>query len=480
VRAAVVTGLACLLLVAACSSTPPAPAPAPESARDLAAKVTADAMFGHLEKLADAAASAGNDRADGTRGYDASVDYVVGVLRDKGFDVQTAEFERLAMSSPGRPTLVVAGRSLPVDQASLLATTPPGGLSAVSLRPQRPSGCVAADYGSSDVRGAFAIVDDKGCSIVDKQDAAVGRGAVGLLVVSDPGANGSPAGLFTPGYYQKLTSPVAVIGVDADAQLRRTSAPVRLTLDAKSVVVKSRNVLAQTKTGNPHNVVVAGAHLDSSPRSPGINDDGSGVAALLATAVQLGSSPSVTNAVRFAFWGAEDAGLQGSTKYVQSLARGALDDIALYLNFDVLGSTNAGYFTYDGDQSGQPNPDIPAASVPAGSAGVERTLAGYLNLAGVRPADLPLSRATDSNPFLEAGIPIGGVTTGASQRKTATQARLWGGRAGMPFDPNYHARGDTIANVDHAALAITGPAVAFAIGTYAHSTEGPNGVPARG
>jgi Zn-dependent M28 family amino/carboxypeptidase len=255
---------------------------------------------------------------------------------------------------------------------------------------------------------------------------------------------------------------------------------VRLTLDAKTVVVKSRNVLAQTKTGNPHNVVVAGAHLDSSPRSPGINDDGSGVAALLETAVQLGSSPSVTNAVRFAFWGAEEAGLQGSTKYVQSLNRGALDDIALYLNFDVLGSTNAGYFTYDGDQSGQPNPDIPAASVPAGSAGVERTLAGYLNLAGVRPADLPLSRATDSNPFLEAGIPIGGVTTGASQRKTTTQARLWGGRAGMPFDPNYHARGDTMANVDHAALAITGPAVAFAIGTYAHSTEGPNGVPARG
>jgi hypothetical protein len=474
-------GLAGLLLVAACSSAPlPAGAPPADPAHELSGKVTADGMYGHLEKLADTAAANGNDRADGTPGFDAGVDYVAGVLRDKGFDVQTPEFERLVMTSPGRPTLVAAGRSFAIDQASPLATTPPGGLSAVSLRPQRPSGCSAADYGAVDVKGAIAVVDDKGCSVVDKQNVAVGKGAVGVLVVSDPGANGSPAGLFTPGYYQKLTSPVAVIDSGADAQLRRTSAPVRLTLDAKSGLVKSRNVLAQTRTGDSHNVVVVGAHLDSMPGSPGLNDDGTGVAAVLETAVQLGSSPPITNAVRFAFWGAEEEGLQGSSKYVASLDRAALDDIALYLNFDMLGSTNAGYFTYDGDQSGQPNPNIPAASVPPGSAGVERTLAGYLNLAGVRPADQPLSQASDYSPFLAAGIPIGGVTTGAAQRKTATQARLWGGRAGAPFDPNYHGPGDTIANVDRATLAITGPAVAFAVGTYARSTQGPNGVPARG
>ena len=101
----------------------------------------------------------------------------------------------------------------------------------------------------------------------------------------------------------------------------------------------------------------------------------------------------------------------------------------------MLGSPNAGYFTYDGDQSGQPNPDIPAQAVPAGSAGVERTLAGYLNLAGVRPADMPLSRIADYAPFLAAGVPIGGLTTGWSQRKTEVQARLWGGNAGVAFDP---------------------------------------------
>lgn len=472
--------LLCLLLVAACSSAPQVQAPPTDPARDLSGKVTADGMYGHLEKLSDIATSNGNSRADGTPGYEASVDYVAGVLRDKGFDVQTPEFERLVVNSPGKPTLVAAGRSFAVDQASLLVTTAPGGLSALTLRPQKPAGCTAGDYGSVQVRGAIAVVDDKGCSVVNKQNVAVGKGAVGVLVVSEPGSNGSPRGLFTPGYYQRLTSPVAVIDGAADAQLRRTSSPVRLTLNARGAVVKSRNVLAQTTTGDPHHVIVAGAQLDSAPDSPGLNDAGTGVAAVLETAVQLGGSPSVTNAVRFAFWGSAATGLQGSSKYVAGLSRGDLDDIALYLNFDALGSPNAGYFTDDGDQSGQPNPDVPAASVPPGSAGIERTLAGYLNLAGVRPADMPLGRASDYSVFLSAGIPIGGITTGGFQRKSATQARLWGGRAGVPFDPNGGLPGDTIANVDRATLSITGPAVAFAVGTYAHSTDGPNGVPARG
>ncbi len=240
-----------------------------------------------------------------------------------------------------------------------------------------------------------------------------------------------------------------------------------MTLDAKGATVASRSVVAQTKTGATDNVIVAGAHLDSAPASPGINDNATGAAAVLETAVQLGSSPQVTNAVRFAFWGGHEAGLAGATKYVQSLGPGGLKDVAMYLDFDRLGSPNAGFFTYDGDQSGQPNPAIPVASVPTGSAGIERTLAGYLNLAGVRPADTPLGGASDYGPFLSAGIPIGGLTTGSTQTKSAVQQRLWGGETGIPFDMNYRSARDGIDNVDRRALSITGPAVAFAVGTYA-------------
>ena len=100
-------------------------------------------------------------------------------------------------------------------------------MSAVTLRPQKPAGCAAADYGTKRMTGAIAVVDDTGCSVVDKQNTAVAKGAVGLLVVSNPGATGSPKGLFTPGYYRGLKVPVGVIGADADAALRRTDAPVR-------------------------------------------------------------------------------------------------------------------------------------------------------------------------------------------------------------------------------------------------------------
>ena len=216
---------------------------------------------------------------------------------------------------------------------------------------------------------------------------------------------------------------------------------------------------------------MAGANLDSAPRSPGINDNGTGVAALLSIADALGSAPTGGNAVRFAFWGSESLGAAG--KYLAGLDGGQLDDIAAYLDADMLGSQNAGFFTYDGDQSAAAN------EAPEGSAGIERTLAGYLNLAGVRPADIPLDNAGDYGPFLAAGVPVGGLTTGSTQLKSAVQARLWGGRAGAAFDPNHGTARDDIENVDHRALSITGPALAFAIGTYAHSIEGVNGVPAR-
>lgn len=457
-------------LVAACSSPPSPPA---DPAADLAAKVTVDALYTHLEALQDIAEQNGGHRAQGGPGYDASVDYVVNLLRDKGFDVQTPEFERYGGTRGGQPWLTVNGRGHPVDKASLLIDTGPGGVTGVTLRPVRPAGCSAGDYGRTDVRRAIVVVDDTGCSVVAKQNIAVGKGAVGVLVVTAGG--GSPAGLFTPGYYRELTVPVGIIGAEANAALRRTSAPVRLRLDGSPIMAKSRNVLAQTKTGDARNVVMVGAHLDSVGGGPGINDNGTGVAAVLETALQLGASPQTANAVRFAFWGSEEIGLEGSRAYLRGLDAEHLDDIAVYLNYDMLGSPNAGYFTYDGDQSAATTP----VSVPEGSAGVERLIAAYLNQAGVRPADMPLSNTTDYHPFMAAGVPFGGATTGGAQLKSEVQARLWGGRAGTAFDPNYHTRLDTVDNVDRRALGIMGPGVAFAVGTYAHSTDGVNGVPPR-
>lgn len=461
-----------------CSAGPPPPAPA--LGPELADRVSVDGVYGHLLELQRIADANDDNRADGSPGFEASVEYVAQLLRDKGFDVQTPEFERLSGSRGGDPVLTVAGRQYRVEQVSLLLTTPPGGLRALSFRPGKSAGCARADYAGVSVKRAVAVVDDSGCSIVDKQNIALAEGAVGLLVVSKASpANpvGAPPGLFTPGYYSNLTVPVGVIDPTADAALRRTNAPVTLVLDNEPVMTRSRNVIAQTRSGDTQNVITVGANLDSVRSGPGINDNGSGVAAALETALQLGARPDAANAVRFAFWGSAEISTDGSSNYVRSLSNEQLDDIALYLNVDMIASPNAGYFTADGDQSGQTGAE--PVAVPEGSAGIERQLAGHLNLTGVRPADMALGRNTDYAPFLAAGIPVGGLTTGSSQRKTEVQERLWGGRAGVPFDPNYHTARDTIDNVDRHALGIMAATLAFAVGSYAQSIEGVNGVPRR-
>jgi len=465
------------VLVAGCSSTrPERPGVAPDLGHALAGKVTADAMFTHLRALQAVADANKGNRAEGTPGFDASVDYVAKALRSRGFDVSTPQFERLYAGSQGNPALTVGGRSYSVDQASLLVRTPPGGLTGQPLRPTQPAGCAASDYPSDVPKGAIAVVDDSHCSVVDKQNSAVAKGAVALIVISEPNGQGAPPTLFTPGYYNQLTVPVAVVGGNAAAALGRSTAPVRLVLDAENTKITSRNVLAQTKTGAPHEVVMVGTHLDSPRDSPGINNGGSGVAALLETALQLGPLAPVTNAVRFVFWGAEENGLNGAMDYVFGLDRDQLNDIALYLNFDMLGSPNAGFFTDDGDQSGPPGPGVASGDVPEGSAGIERTLAGYLNLAGKRPADMPLNTRVDYHPFLVAGVPIGGINTGATQTKTTVQARLWGGQSGVAFDPNYGGARDTVGAINREALAVMGSGVGFAVGYYAQSIGGVNGV----
>ena len=166
---------------------------------------------------------------------------------------------------------------------------------------------------------------------------------------------------------------------------------------------------------------MAGAHLDSVPAGPGINDNGSGSAAQLETALRLGSAPPVTNAVRFAFWGAEEAGLVGPPPTSAGSADAAAD-IALYLNTDMIGSPNAGYFAYDGDNSDGAGAG-PGRRARRHRAGADRGAGGD----GVRRGT-DFDGRSDYGPFVEAGIPSGGLFTGAEEIKTPDQAAL--GRAG--------------------------------------------------
>jgi Zn-dependent M28 family amino/carboxypeptidase len=434
-------------------------------------------MMAHLSKLQEIADANGGNRAIGTPGYEASVDYVADALRSKGFDVTTSEFSlRFPFADP--PEVSVGGAKVEAKPLEYTVGTPPQGVSGplLSARVDDSPGCTASDYDGLPVVGAVVLVDRGRCPFGEKQVAAAERGAVGLIVANNSDGDQSGA---TLGEQTRVTIPVVIVSKADGARLRAQTAPATIKLNAGVRIEKTRNVLAQTKTGSIQNVVMVGAHLDSVPAGPGINDNGSGVAAVLETALQMGSAPAVHNAVRFAFWGAEEIGLLGSANYVQSLTVDELKDIALYLNVDMLASPNPAYFTYDGDQSAPPDPERGRPPVPEGSAGIERTLVAYLKSAGETGQDISFEGRSDHDGFTRAGIPVGGIFSGAEGKMTAEQARLWSGTADQPYDPNYHQKTDTLDHIDRSALGINGGGIAYAVALYAQDLSGRNGVPVR-
>ena len=453
---------------------PAGDAAAAEFAARLHDKVTADAMMAHLSKLQDIANANNGTRAVGTPGYEASVDYVVNVLRGSGFDVQTPEFSARVFHAE-KPELTVGGRPVEAHALDFSLGTPPDGVSGpLVAAPENNLGCAASDYANLPLQGAVVLVDRGTCPFAQKEDAAAQRGAV-AMIIADNVDEQQMGGTLGPATEVKI--PVLSVTKSAGVQLRGQPGPTTIKLSASAQNFRARNVIAQTRTGSASDVVMAGAHLDSVPAGPGINDNGSGVAAVLETAVQLGSSPSVRNALRFGFWGAEELGLIGSRNYVESLDLTALKNIALYLNFDMLASPNPGYFTYDGDQS-LPTDTRGRPVVPEGSAGIERTLVAYLKSAGKTAQDTSFDGRSDYDGFTLAGIPAGGLFSGAENKMSADQAKLWGGTADQPFDPNYHQKTDTLDHIDRTALGINGGGVAYAIGLYAQDIGGHNGVPA--
>ncbi|KAA0022127.1 M28 family metallopeptidase [Antrihabitans cavernicola] len=463
-------GLAATLVASGCTRTTD-DSQTTVTPEKLASSMTTDALVGHLEKLESIAKDNGGNRSVGTPGYDRSVDYVVGRLKDKGFDVTTPEFDVKKFDIKSE-SLKSGDRNFELHTLSYSPATPVNGLTArlAPVPADDSPGCTASDYDGIDARGAIALVPRGVCPFVEKQRAAAERGAAAVIIVNN--TDGPLGGTLD----DKDVGAIPVVSVStADGPALAALPEVTLVVDAATTQVKTRNIIAQTKTGSTDDVVMAGAHLDSVPEGPGINDNGTGTAAVLETALQLGSSPDLRNAVRFAWWGGEELGLLGSTDYVAKLSDADRLNIALYMNFDMLGSPNPAYLTYDGDDSdhqGEP-------AGPKGSAGIERTFNAFLLQNGITPEGTDFDGRSDYGPFVEHGIPSGGLFSGAEEKKTPEQVQQWGGTADQAYDENYHAASDILANVDRDAFTKNAAAVAYGVGMYANSIGGPNGVPGK-
>lgn len=441
----------------------------------LQAAITTDAVVAHLSQFQSIADMHSGTRQTGTPGYSASVDYVVNALKDNGFDVQTPDFE-LGIFHVHAESLTIDGAKVEAQAVEYSGATSAAGVSGplVVVPSDDSPGCESTDYESLPIAGAVVLVDRGGCYLSDKAAAAAGRGAIGLIIANDVEETAFSGALVED---DRVTIPVTSVGRAEGARLRTRTGNMTLVVDARTDHVRAKNVIAQTTTGSSQNVVVVGAHLDSVRRGPGINDNASGVSAVLATALAMGSDPPVQNAVRFAFFGGEEEWLVGSDDYVKSLDLEALKDVALYLNFDMIGSPNPGYFTLDGDLSAPADPEFP--QLPEGSAGIEQAFSDFLGDGGIPTQDLTVDGRGDYHAFVRAGIPAGQLFTGSEAVMTSQQAELWGGRAGEPFDPNYHTAGDTLSNVNRAALDITVPAIGHVVGTYADDGQLRRGIPIR-
>jgi Zn-dependent M28 family amino/carboxypeptidase len=452
------------------------------SVRKLTDCVTVEGVREHLVALQGIADANGGTRASGTPGYDASADYIADQARRAGLVVTEQEFEfpffrelaagtleRTAPTPKAYPAEEVftgtysgSGDVTAPVQAVDVVVPPTGGPSSTN------SGCEAADFAGF-TAGNIALLQRGTCDFAVKAANAQAAGASAVIIFNE-GQEGrtAPFGgtLGAPNY----TIPVVFTSFATGQELYAGGAgsTARVTTSTESRLAKTTNVFAETRRGSRDSVLMVGAHLDSVVEGPGINDNGSGSAAILEVA-QLISKARTEQTIRFAWWGAEELGLLGSEYYVANLPQAERDEITAYLNFDMVASPNFARFIYDGDDSdavGEP-------AGPEGSAAIEDVFQTFYTERGLTYEGTDFTGRSDYGPFIAAGvdIPSGGLFTGAEGVKTPEQAARYGGTAGVAYDENYHEVGDTIENINDEVLDQNADAIAYATFTLASTRE---------
>jgi Zn-dependent M28 family amino/carboxypeptidase len=475
--------LAAVVLVTT-AVNPVADAAVGDDTSELREAVTIDGVRAHQQALQNIADANGGTRQAGTAGHDASAQYVYDTLAATGyFDVSIQEFSFIGTENLGPSTLEQTAPGTVtylegVDYALMSETNPgdvTGSVTGVDLALGDPStstsGCEASDYAGFPA-GDIALVQRGTCTFQLKAENAEAAGAVGVIIFNQGNTaarTGLISGTLSDGY--SLTGPpVFEATFDRGVEWAGTAGlELHMIADVARGEVFTSNVIAET-SGRDDRVAVVGAHLDSVPQGPGIQDNGSGSAANLEIALQMAALDiEPRNQVRFAWWSAEESGLVGSQYYVDNLSKRETKDIAVNLNFDMIGSPNFVRFVYDGDGSDT------AQVGPNGSAVVEDVFLDYFADQGLSVEPTAFDGRSDYGPFIAVGIPAGGLFTGAEGIKTAEQAAIYGGTAGEQYDPCYHLACDTFDNISLGALDQMSDAAAHSVLTFAMTTSSVNG-----
>jgi len=439
--------------------------------------VTLNGVRSHQAALQAIADANNGIRTSGTPGYNASVAYAADVFRRSGYTVTIQDFTFNTFISLS-PTVLEQVSPAPAGAVStnIMSYSGSGDITAqvTALAPppaDATPGCDAADFAGFPA-GNIALIRRGACTFAIKATNAFNAGASAVVIYNNQ--PGELNGTLGEGFALNIgvTSVTQAVGdqLAATAGLR-----LRLKTDTFRGEATTSNVIAESPAGDANNVVMVGAHLDSVNAGPGINDNGSGSAAILETAVQM-AKVKPRNKLRFALWGAEESGLVGSTHYVTGLSQADKERIALYLNFDMIGSPNHVFFVYDGDDSDATG----EGPGPGGSAEIEKAFEAFFTQRGVPFKGTDFDGRSDYGPFINGGIPSGGLFTGAEGTKTAEEAALWGGTAGQAYDPCYHLACDTYANNNDKALDVNSDAVAYTTLLFSMNTSTVNGQRGKG
>jgi hypothetical protein len=498
-----IIGAGAVVLAATLPAASQPPSTNPPSNNNNSAKltraVTVDGILEHEQAFqAIADGWGGGNRLAGNPGYQDSAEYVHDRLAAAGYDVAYQEFEyelgfladwqAPVLDVVGGPALVpgIAGAAPGGDFGSMFKSTTYGvdttaPVWAIDLALDDPttttSGCEAADFDGVPT-GAIVVVQRGNCPLIDKILNAQASGAAAMAFISAvPGQDGTVwygfDGIDIPTVAITLEAATRLVGGVADGDTGREA---HVRIDWRPGTYSTRNVIAETPSGDPDNVIAVGAHLDSVGVGPGINDNGSGSASILEIAEQM-QKVKPWNKVRFLWFAAEESGLLGSEAYVDSLSEEEIGQIAAMLNFDMIGSPNFVRFVYDGDLS---DSEPPPSGAPEGSAAIEEIFVDWFDAQGLASEPTEFSGRSDYGPFIEAGIPAGGLFTGAEGIKTEEQAAIYGGTAGEQYDPCYHLGCDDIDNLSLDALDQMSDAAAHATITLAQSTQAVNGERGKG
>jgi Zn-dependent M28 family amino/carboxypeptidase len=450
---------ACLVLAPTATSV--VPAAGIGDAAKLRKAVNVQGMKKHEQAFQNIASANGNTRSSGTPGYQASVEYVVGQLVAAGYtpDVQEFDFPFFSETAPAvfQRTSAPTRNYVLTDEFVTMTYSGSGNVNAALQEvndnqfPPGPTpsssnaGCELGDFAGF-VPGRVALIQRGTCTFHDKALNAqtVGASAVVIFNEGQPGRTDTLAGtLGTPDFHIPIIGISFASGQELHNLMSSGPVTVHIQTSTESEIRQTWNVLAETPWGDPNQVIVQGSHLDSVVPGPGINDNGSGSAYNLESAIQVMKNRiKTTNKIRFAWWGAEEFNLLGSTFYVESLSDEDFAKIKANLNFDMIASPNFVRFVYDGDGSDT------GTEGPPGSGEIEQMFVDWFDSQGLASEPTAFDGRSDYGPFIDRGAPAGGLFTGAEGVKTVGQALVYGGVAGEAYDRCYHQACDTISNLN--------------------------------